>query len=122
MSLAGPMANFTLVLIAAVLLNLGSVTQVFQTDEMGGVEKFLTVLFSLNLLLGIFNLIPIPPLDGFTVLAIFLPENAALRLFDFGAQIRTFSFLVLFVGFQYFGTILDPLRALAVHYLLPLYR
>jgi Zn-dependent protease len=122
MSLAGPMANFALVLIAALFLNLGAVTGFFQSEQMNGIEKFLRIAFSLNLLLGIFNLIPIPPLDGFTVLALFLPENAALRLFDFGAQIRRFSFLVLLVGYQYFGTILNPVRALAVHYLLPLYR
>jgi Zn-dependent protease len=122
MSLAGPMANFSLVLIAAAFLNLGAVTGLFQSEQAGGVEKFLAVMFSLNLLLGIFNLIPIPPLDGFTAVALFLPENAALRLFDFGAQVRRFSFLVLLLGYQYFGVILNPLRALAVHYLLPLYR
>jgi Zn-dependent protease len=122
MSLAGPAANFSLVLIAALFLNLGAVSGFFQNEQAGGVETFLKVLFSLNLLLGIFNLIPIPPLDGFTVLAVFLPEEASLRLFDFGAQIRRFSFIVLLLGYQYFGTILNPLRALAVHYLLPLYR
>lgn len=122
MSLAGPMANFSLVLIAAALLNLGAVTGFFPSEQMNGIERLLAVTFSLNLLLGIFNLIPIPPLDGFTVLALFLPESAALRLFDLGAQIRRFSFLVLLVGYQYFGTILNPLRALAIHYLLPLYR
>jgi Zn-dependent protease len=122
MSLAGPMANFSLMLIAAIFLNLGAVTGFFQSEQAGGIEKFLGVMFSLNLLLGIFNLIPIPPLDGFTVLAVFLPEGAALRLFDFGAQIRRFSFLVLLLGYQYFGTILNPLSALAKYYLLPLYR
>lgn len=123
MSLAGPMANFSLMLLAAVFLNLGSVTGIFRDSEQaGGIEFFLRILFSLNLLLGIFNLIPIPPLDGFTVLALFLPENAALRLFDFGARIRRFSFIALLLGWQYFGVILNPLRVLAVHYLLPLYR
>jgi Zn-dependent protease len=123
MSLAGPLANFALVLIAALFLNLGAVTGFFRDSEQaGGIEVFLKFLFSLNLLLGIFNLIPIPPLDGFTVLALFLPEGVALRLFDFGAYIRRFSFLVILLGWQYFGVILYPVRALAVHYLLPLYR
>jgi Zn-dependent protease len=122
MSLAGPMANFSLMLLAAALLNLGSVTGQFRDPAPGGVEFLLRILFSLNLLLGIFNLIPIPPLDGFSVLALFLPESAALRLFDLGMQIRSFSFLLLLLGWQYFGVVLNPLRALAVHYLLPLYR
>lgn len=123
MSLAGPAANFTLMLIAALLLNLGAATGFFQNSEKAaGIVVFLGIMFSLNLLLGIFNLIPIPPLDGFPALALFLPANAALRLFDLGVRIRGFSFLALLVGYQYFGTILNPMKALAVHYLLPLYR
>jgi Zn-dependent protease len=120
MSLAGPAANFSLVLLAALLLNLGAVAGVFHNQHSGGVVQFLWVLFSLNILLGVFNLIPIPPLDGFTVLALFLPESSALRLFDAGFQIRRFSFLILLLGWQYFGSILTPIRAAASHYLLPL--
>lgn len=121
MSLAGPLANFALVLIAALLLNLGAVAGLFG-NQPDGIVIFLGYLFSLNILLGVFNLIPIPPLDGFTVLALFLPENAALRLFDLGFQIRRFSFLALLLGWQYFGTILTPIKAAAIHYLLPLFR
>ncbi len=123
MSLAGPAANFTLVLIAALLLNLGAASGLFgNSDKAQGVVVLLGTLFTLNILLGIFNLIPIPPLDGFTALALFLPENAALRLFDLGFQIRRFSFLALLLGWQYFGEILTPIQATAVHYLLPLFR
>lgn len=123
MSLAGPGANFALVLIAALLLNLGAMTGLFSNSEVsGGVLKFLSVLFRLNILLCIFNLIPIPPLDGFTVLALVLPEDAALKLFDLGYQIRRFSFLVLLLGWQYFGKILYPAESFASYYLLPMFR
>ena len=123
MSLAGPMANFALVLIAALLLNLGAAAGWFtNAEQAAGIVVFLGTMFSLNILLAIFNLIPIPPLDGFTVLALFLPESAALRLFDFGLQIRRFSFLALLLGWQFFGSVLTPIRATAVHYLLPLFR
>jgi Zn-dependent protease len=123
MSLAGPATNFVLVLIAALLLNLGAVSGLLGNDGAGaGILKFLSVLFRLNILLCIFNLIPIPPLDGFPALALFVPEEMALRLFDLGYQIRRFSFLILLLGWQYFGTILDPAERLAVHYLLPLFR
>ncbi len=119
MSLAGPAANLALVLIAALLLNLGAVSGLFNNEASGGIVRFLGILFRLNILLGIFNLIPIPPLDGFTALALFLPEQTALRLFDLGNQIRRFSFLALLLGWQYFGTILYPIEGFAIHYLLP---
>ncbi len=123
MSLAGPAANFTLVLIAALLLNLGSLYGFFRNeDQSGGIIAFLAYLFRLNILLGIFNLIPLPPLDGFTALALFLPEGLALRLFDLGFQIRRFSFLGLLLGWQYFGGILNPATNWAVHYLLPYFQ
>jgi len=121
MSLAGPAANFSLVLISALLLNLGAFTGLFTSELSAGVMAFLKIMFSLNILLGVFNLIPIPPLDGFSALALFLPESAALRLFDLGYQIRRFSFLILLLGWQYFGAILYPIEGLATRYLLPLY-
>ena len=40
---------------------------------------FLSILFVLNLLLGTFNLLPVPPLDGNTVVTLFMSESAALR-------------------------------------------
>ena len=123
MSLAGPAANFALVLIAAILLNLGGLFGWFRNEEQaGGILTFLGVLFSLNLLLGIFNLIPLPPLDGFTSLALFLPEDAALRLFDFGIQLRRFSYLGIILGWQYFGVYFSPIFRFVSDHLLPFYR
>lgn len=122
MSLAGPAANFTLMLIAAAILNILWVTGAFRYPALQGTEFFFRIAFFLNLLLGIFNLLPIPPLDGFSALALFLPEQAALKLFDLGIKMRQFSFLLLLIGWQYAWVVINPLRALAVHYLLPLYR
>ncbi len=80
MSLAGPGANLTLTLLAALLIHAGIWLRVFQLPESAGfthiveaagpgaatgVAFVLSILFSLNLLLGVFNLLPIPPLDGF---------------------------------------------------------
>lgn len=123
MSLAGPAANFGLVLLSALLLNIGGATNLFHDENVtGGVAVFLYAAFKLNLLLGVFNLIPLPPLDGFTALALFLPENVALRLFDMGLSIRRFSYLGIILGWQYFGAILNPVNAWAEHYLLPFVR
>jgi membrane-associated protease RseP (regulator of RpoE activity) len=43
---------------------------------------FLSVLFALNLLLGTFNLLPVPPLDGNTGITIFMGEERARRFMD----------------------------------------
>ena len=43
---------------------------------------FLSILFVLNLLLGTFNLLPVPPLDGNTAITIFMSERTALRFLN----------------------------------------
>ena len=97
MSLAGPAANFSLMLLAAALIHLGIAVGVFQaphsidfstfvdTTQPGpweGAAKLVSILFSLNMLLGTFNLLPIPPLDGYSALALFMSEENAHKLED----------------------------------------
>ncbi|HRU05586.1 MAG TPA: site-2 protease family protein, partial [Candidatus Brocadiia bacterium] len=95
MSLAGPLANLTLAAAAMVLLKAGLMGGVFVVPEPGdlemswlvapaagremlrGVATVLSVMFSLSLILGVFNLIPAPPLDGSGVVAALLPIRAA---------------------------------------------
>ena len=47
-----------------------------QPDPDGRVFDILFLAFQVNIVLGVFNLIPIPPLDGSRVLGAFLPRNA----------------------------------------------
>ena len=88
MALAGPGANLVLVVVSAVLMQIGMLVGFFQSlpvvgfasiiegkDVAGGVATFLSILFSLNILLAVFNLIPVPPLDGKTVIGLILPEK-----------------------------------------------
>ena len=88
MALAGPGANLALVVLTAVLIQIGLFTGFFQAlpvvgftsivegkDAFGGVATFLSILFSLNILLAVFNLIPVPPLDGRTAIGLILPEK-----------------------------------------------
>ena len=68
----GPVANVVVAIVAAVL---------YRVMALGGAEgivietAFAVVFF--NILLAIFNLIPIPPLDGYNVLLAFLPPRTA---------------------------------------------
>ena len=68
MSVAGPATNFLLALIALILLKVlrsqGVFDGVAPSSVMGAVRMLLRAMLELNILLGIFNLIPFPPLDG----------------------------------------------------------
>lgn len=69
-SLAGPLMNFALAGIAALPLRMGT------ADALGeGYERILLLVVIYNCLLGIFNLVPIPPLDGWKVVYGLLPAR-----------------------------------------------
>src|SRR5262249_14494899 len=68
---------------------------------------FLSVMILLNMGLGVFNLIPVPPLDGSHVLEELLPSQMAEAYY----QIRPYGFLLLYVLMMIgvFGMIFRPL-------------
>ncbi len=101
-SLAGPVSNFILaagalaacwIVIAA--LGAASSGMVGRIGEM--VLLFLTSLMMLNLVLGLFNLIPIPPLDGSHILGVFLSREAAAKLERFLVPPLNFIILIFVV-------------------------
>jgi Zn-dependent protease len=71
-ALVGPISNFVLAVIAAVLVRVGADSGWLYT---GSWETFLSVFFRLNVVLGVFNLLPIPPLDGSRLLSLLLPPS-----------------------------------------------
>jgi Zn-dependent protease len=79
MALAGPATNFTLMLLGALGLRMGAAFHWFAADSHSFVVQLLFALFSLNLLLGVFNLLPVPPLDGSSVIMLGMSENTANR-------------------------------------------
>jgi Zn-dependent protease len=59
-----------------------SFTHITQASGTGFAEfaaTFLSIIFLLNLLLGTFNLLPVPPLDGNTGITLFMSESTALK-------------------------------------------
>jgi Zn-dependent protease len=134
MSLAGPGANLTLTLVAALLIHAGLWLHAFQLPESagfthiveaarpgaaGGAAFLLSVLFSLNLLLGVFNLLPIPPLDGFGAAGLLLPEDAASRFQGFAQQLRGYSMIGILLAWRVFDPLFDPIFTLSLRALYP---
>ncbi|MBU0661556.1 site-2 protease family protein [Patescibacteria group bacterium] len=89
-ALAGPASNF---LLAAIF---GALYQV--VPDMGSLQDFLYVIVYANVLLGVFNLVPIPPLDGSKLLFALLPSTwQHIRV-----ALERYS-MVIFFAFIFFG-------------------
>ena len=91
-SLAGPGANFMLALLFAAVFKTG----MFPAHSLGW--TFLLYGILISLVLGLFNLIPIPPLDGGGIVASVLPPELAARYM----RIERYGFLIL-IGLLYLG-------------------
>lgn len=82
---AGPLSNFLIAIVAAITIRLGVLS-----GEVAAVV-FLVVL--VNVMLGIFNLIPIPPLDGSKILSALLPHGARRGYDEWRARLEHNPFL-----------------------------
>jgi Zn-dependent protease len=133
MALAGPAANFILVLAAALLIRAGIELHFFQappsigfvhmTDAVSdGWPEFaartVSILFSLNLILGTFNLLPIPPLDGASILLLFTHGEMAKTVFGF-IRHPTLRMFGIFMAWKVFGQMFQPILQYAGHLLYP---
>ena len=117
MALAGPAANFTLMLLAVAALRGGIAMQLFHRDPVTGAPSLLgttlQVVFFLNLLLGTFNLLPVPPLDGSTGIMVFMSETQAQKYLDW-IRGNSFAMAGLLVGMLVFREVFPYIKAFAV--------
>ena len=129
MALAGPLGNLALAAAAFALLQAGLWAGWFEPVANMGMQQWvqsalppdpllagdfvargLSVLLSLNLLLFVFNLLPLPPLDGATVITLALPASAGRSLRAASAA-PVLSLLGLFTAWRLFPLAAGPALA-----------
>ena len=104
-AIAGPLANFILGFIATILLRV-VVIYIPDTDVAELLFIILYTLIIMNVGLGLFNLIPIPPLDGYKVLSAVLPAKAYFKVMQY--ERYGTLLLILFIWFgsdKFLGTL-----------------
>lgn len=134
MALAGPAANLLLVLLAALALRAGLAAGVFMAPPSVGFDRlatgvdsglwpglafFISVTFSLNLVLLALNLLPLPPLDGSAAIPLFLSDRATLSYQDFLSRNPGLGWIGILIAWQVFDQVFQPVFLLAVNLLHP---
>ena len=133
MALAGPASNLLLALAAAALICAGRLAGRFEAPEAlslatvavspqaglwTGLAMIVSMLFSLNLILVILNLIPRPPLDGSGAMPLLLSEEASRRYRSFTTQ-PMLAWVGLILAWNIFDPVFHPIFLLAVNLLYP---
>ncbi len=98
---AGPLSNLImgyLSMLAYKLILLGYITQGWQGDWLEPLFMLCSTFIVINLSLAIFNLLPIPPLDGSKILLLALPGKAEYYFYRYGQVIRMALIFALFMG------------------------
>lgn len=108
-AVAGSAVNLFIALIFGLLIQFGAGVLSPSSLQIAGMITFI------NLFLGLFNLIPFPPLDGFTVLRTILPWHLATTLSRFEQQMHSTGplFLILFL-FLFVSVLSGPFFALVM--------
>lgn len=105
---AGILANFCIAIIFGIIIRL-----TFSFTLPDGFYFITSIIVVVNLALGIFNLVPIPPLDGSKILFSFLPEYISLTLFRY----EQYSLILLLIFIVFFSSYLVPILEFLFHFL-----
>ena len=134
MALAGPGANLLLVILAALALRVGEGAGVFLAPERvhfgfvassnasetwEAVSRVLSVIFSLNLLLFVFNLLPFFPLDGSAAITLLMNRETTKRYQEFLWSTPMLGWIGLIVAWKLFDFLFDPVFTAAVSLIYP---
>ena len=133
MALAGPVANLAFVLAAAVVIRLGvamgelevpmtvGIAGVTVSSESGAgvlVALVLSIIFSMNLILFLLNMVPFPPLDGSAAIVLLLPPALVPKYQEFVSQ-PMLGWLGILIAWRIFGVVFRPLFMFSLSLLYP---
>jgi Zn-dependent protease len=132
MAAAGPAGNFLIALAVIIIVRVGIAVGGFDVPGTAHYDRIvelangeatfgttlLSVLLIQNVFLGVFNLLPLPPLDGSAVLPGLLPERYALTLRGLRSN-GAMSMVGLIVAWQVFPAVTSPLFSLVLRILYP---
>jgi len=114
-SLMGPLSNMLLAVISYIIYNLVFLVQLafFGNIQVNPVIQVLMTLFKAmyftNIFLALFNLLPVPPLDGFKIFGAMLPGKVYYKMMDYERYIGlVFIAVIIFAG-NAFGTVLEKI-------------
>lgn len=91
---AGPLSNLLIALIFGLVLRFGWAVTFFGPT----VAPILTSIVLVNIMLALFNLIPVPPLDGSTILFSFFPHNSRIFEIFYRYQLAIILAVILLAG------------------------
>lgn len=98
---AGPASNILLAIVFALLYRLSISSGVLFYEQFAGLPFLFSAIVLINTMLALFNLVPLPPLDGSKVLFAFLPDRFS-HIMEAIEQYSLFLFLLfVFFGFQF---------------------
>ena len=100
------------------LIRFSSVTAGADLPGAAGLATVLSVLFTLNLVLLVFNLLPLPPLDGSGVVQLLMGDELARRYQVFVRQ-PMLAWVGILLAWRLFGPIFRPIHGLALNLLYP---
>jgi len=131
MAAAGPFSNLLLVVIAGLLIHLGIALEYFYRPESitiktvveaydqgiaSSLASMISIMFSLNLILFIFNLIPIPPLDGSGMITLYLSDNNSRKYMSF-IHNNSFAIFGILIAWKIFDWIYFKIHIVFINFL-----
>jgi len=131
MALSGPLSNLALAIVSAFIIRAfvltglfsvphavspGSVVEAGSSGALRGLAGFLSILFSLNVLLFVFNIIPLPPMDGSSLPVLFMDEKRA-AVYMVAIRKPMFFLVGLFIAWQVLKVVFIPVHLGLVNFL-----